>query len=507
MSTPEAPHMQAGCLGGIFKTRFRRSSNLKGHNTPLVTSDNPAPSALRRDELAHRSSASPGPSGVSGEHKPNIYYGTCCDFSGKDYTTNWPIWEDPPPYSNTGSSGIFRAEVMRTIEYVLDQLDPTLRKLSLQIHDNPEIMFQEKFAHDTLSQFMESHGFSVTRHYLGMDTAWRAEFAHGKGGRVLGVNSEMDALPMIGHACGHNLIAISGVGVAIAVKAALETHNVPGKVVLLGTPAEEGGGGKVILLERGGYTDMDVCVMCHPAPGIAHSAGISTSLAMQAMEVEFFGQSAHAAAAPWEGTNALDAAFLAYSSIAVLRQQIKPDHRVHGVIKGHNGAANVIPDYAKMRWYVRAPTREQLFSLRDRVQACFKAAAMATSCRANIEFGLPYLELRQNSVLGAEFIRTANNHCGIVSEVWEFASAASTDFGNVTYELPSIHPIFAIPTQPHGGNHSPAFAESARSTEAHKACMAISKGLALTGFRVINDDDFFRKVRDAFELSKTDKTH
>ncbi|KAH7927319.1 amidohydrolase [Leucogyrophana mollusca] len=437
----------------------------------------------------------------SADLEPCIYYGSCCDFAQDESASTSSEWDALPAYSPNPPSNSLSPEILQTIEDTVDGLDPALRSLSLQIHDHPELMFEEKFAHDILSDFMETHGFTVTRHYLGLDTAWRAEYTHGKGGRTLGINSEMDALPLIGHACGHNLIAISGVGVAIAVKTALRAHNVSGKVVLLGTPGEEGGGGKIILLQRGGYKGMDACLMCHPSPGIPNSVALASTSAMQSMDVEFFGHSAHAGAAPWEGTNALDAAFLAYSSVSVLRQQIKPDHRVHGVIQGNNGSANVIPDYAKMRWFVRAPTRDQLVALRQRVQACFEGAALSTSCRVSIVSGNDmYFDLHQNSVLAEDFASTVSTRFGMRAGSRQ-KNGASTDFGNVSYELPSIHPSFAIPTQLKGGNHSPPFAESARTTEAHKACMVITKGLASTGFRVIDDDRFFKKVKEAFRVA------
>jgi len=195
------------------------------------------------------------------------------------------------------------------------------------------------------SPFDNLHGnpwrFTVTRHYLGLETAWRAEFTAGNGsGRVLGVNSEMDALPGVGHACGHNLIAVSGVEVAMAVKEALVMHGIWGTVALLGTPAEENGGGQIVLLERGGYKDIDACIMCHPMPGSSNSVTVATSLAMQNIIVEYFGRIAHASIAPWEGINALDAVVPVYSNISTLRQQIKLDHRVHGIVEGKNWEPN-----------------------------------------------------------------------------------------------------------------------------------------------------------------------
>ncbi|KAL4078670.1 hypothetical protein V8B97DRAFT_1865111 [Scleroderma yunnanense] len=426
---------------------------------------------------------------ASPTYQVSIRFESCCDFSGGRLAR---VVDAPPKYIDHPSSLQFTSAVVSTIDSKLDTLDDDLRTLSLNIHDHPEVMFEEHYAHDTLCDYMERHGFVVTRHYLGLETAWKAEFTHGSGGRTLGINSEMDALPLIGHACGHNLIAVSGVGVAIAVKSALQTYDIPGRIILLGTPGEEGGAGKAIMLERNGYKDMDVCLMCHPSPGPTDSVSLGSCLAMQSIEAEFFGQPAHAGNAPWDGTNALDAAFLAYSSISVLRQQIKPDHRVHGVIQGCRSPANVIPDHAHMRWVVRAPTKDQLAVLRDRVTACFEGAALATSCRLKVIMGIPYHDLRQNSILATCFSHAVSTRFGM--DICDRGFGASTDFGNVSYEVPSLHPAYAIPTVTNGGNHTPAFADSARSTEAHKATMSVTKGLAWTGFRVIADDQFYDQV-------------
>lgn len=427
------------------------------------------------------------------------FFNPSCNYSYSEESEWWLDPQQPPSY--TPSDLPFPdLEVAKTVEATLDSLGPQLRELSLKIHGCPELQFQEKYAHDVLTHFMATRGFNVNRHYLGLHTAWRAEFSYGTGGRVIGVNSEMDALKGLGHACGHNLIAASGVGIAVAIKSAMQAHQVCGKVVLLGTPAEEAGGGKVILLDRGGYKDMDACIMCHPAPGIPHSACVGTSIAMQDIEVEYFGQSAHAAAAPWEGTNALDAAFLAYSGISLLRQQMKPDHRIHGIIQGKDWSPNVIPDYAQMRWIVRAPTVEELHAFVKRATNCLEAAAISTSCKATLKFNAPYFELRQNSVLARAFSDIALNRYGVVTKHINFS--ASTDFGNVSHALPSLHPSFAIPTEAKGGNHTAAFAKSAATVEAHAAMMCIAKVLALTGYRILADAAFCNQVKGAFDAQK-----
>ncbi|KAK6992261.1 Aminoacylase 1-like protein 2 [Favolaschia claudopus] len=466
---------QVGCFGTWFRRKQVSAEPSKTHeiSSPLG-----------------KSSATAVVSSISSELKCN--YITPCDHSYADMGDWWSQSDvQPPAYDAPGFDSV--------IDSTLDELSPQLRKLSMEIHSHPELAFCEVFAHDVLTTFMGSHGFTVTKSYLGLQTAFKAEFTHGKGGRVLGINSEYDALKGIGHACGHNLIAWSGCGVALAVKAALETHDIPGKVVLLGTPAEESGGGKIILLERGAYDGMDLCVMCHPAPGPPQSANIGGSIAVQDITVEYAGRTAHAGAAPWEGRNALDAAFLAYSSVSVLRQQMRPDHRVHGVIESNGEMTpNVIPDYAKMHWLVRAPTSSDLTAFVERVKQCLQAAALATGCEIKLHFEHPYLELKQNEVLGREF-------ADIVSKRYNMAttgltSSASTDFGNVSYAMPALHPGFAIPTEPNGGNHTIGFTKAAASKEAHMQTLRVTKALAHTGLRALRDAEFFKQVKESFKL-------
>ncbi|KAF9508824.1 hypothetical protein BS47DRAFT_1384602 [Hydnum rufescens UP504] len=366
----------------------------------------------------------------------------------------------------------------------------------------PELAFKEEYAHKVLTEFMEAHGFSVTRHYLGLETAWRAAWSNvspcKRSVRTIGFNSEMDALPGIGHACGHNLIAIEGVAAALGTKHAMEKCGIEGRVVLLGTPAEESGNGKIILLKRDAYKEMDACLMMHPTPGPERSAGIVSSLALQAIEAEYSGHPAHAGRAPWEGRNALDAAVVAYSSISALRQQMKPTHRVHGIIEGRDWAPNIIPDNSKMRWVVRAPTTKENGEFAERVKECFKAGALATACTMTLTTPDPVQNLRQNSELASEFAAAMNLYGKYILPDTAPADI-STDFGNVTYALPGLHPNFAIPTVKDGGNHTPQFTKSAETKEAHDITITVAKCIALTGLRVLSDGAFFAKVREAFE--------
>ncbi|KAF9224770.1 hypothetical protein BS17DRAFT_48559 [Gyrodon lividus] len=398
---------------------------------------------------------------------------------------------------------VYRPDILAEIENSIDSLSLKLRELSDKIHACPELKFEEHYAHNEYTKFMEEQGFTVQKHYL-LETAWVATYTHGQGGRVLGVNSEMDALPGIGHACGHNLIGISGVAVACAAKAAMEKLGIDGKIILLGTPGEEGGFGKVRLWDKGAYEEMDVCLMCHPAPGPPQSVSLSSCLAVVRLQVDYSGHTAHAGLSPWEGQNALDAAVLAYTNIGLLRQQIKPTHRVHGVFEGKDWAPNIIPDNSTMHWYVRAPTTKEALETATRVKGCFEAAAIATGCTVKMTPGSIGNELVQNKALGEELVDVVRKRYGDIDYEWGIASA-STDFGNISYLMPGLHPGFSIPTLPGGGNHTRAFTDAAATDAAHEACYNISKALAHVGMRALTDEAFLTKVKFAFEEAKQDR--
>ncbi|KAI6020158.1 hypothetical protein PISMIDRAFT_675148 [Pisolithus microcarpus 441] len=412
------------------------------------------------------------------------------------------VWRpgDQRPRPPLSEGDVYRPDILEIIEKTIDELSPALRVLSQDIHAHPELKFEERYAHDVYTSFVERQGFVVQRHYL-LETAWVATYTHGQGGPVLGVNSEMDALPGIGHACGHNLIGIAGVAIACAAKAAMQKLAIDGKVILLGTPGEEGGFGKVELWEKGAYEEMDACLMCHPAPGPPYSVSLSSCLAMVKLQVDFVGHTAHAGLSPWEGQNALDAAVLAYTSIGLLRQQTKPTHRIHGIFEGKDWAPNIIPDNSTMYWFVRAPTTNEALDTTERVKACFEAAAIATGCKVTVTVLSLGNELVQNSVLGEELADVVYKKYGTIDYEWGIAGA-STDFGNVTYLMPGLHPCFSIPSVPNGGNHTSAFTEAANTIEAHEACLDVSKALAAVGMRVLTDKTFLLKVKSTFEEAK-----
>jgi amidohydrolase len=369
----------------------------------------------------------------------------------------------------------------------------SLNRLSNEIWQNPELCFEEHAAHKVLTDYLEGQGFAVERHYCGMKTAFRAKFGSGKPNVC--VICEYDALPEIGHACGHNLIAEAGVAAGIGVKAYLETHGNTGTITVMGTPAEEGGGGKVHLIEKGGFEGIDVALMAHPAP---FEIIMPNHLACKQLTVEFTGKASHAAAFPWEGVNALDAVVIAYNSVSVLRQQMKPSWRAHCVIINGGAKPNIIPEKASLHYYIRAPTLSELQELREKVMACFEGAAKATGCTVEVnEIGKTYENVVCNPVLGKMY---ENNYrkLGVTRYQYEGDLTSSTDFGNVSQIVPSIHPRYLV------GNgvatHSPPFAGVANTPEAHEKTLIVGATLACTCIDVLNGgDDLMKEIKESFE--------
>ncbi|KAL8290233.1 hypothetical protein RQP46_003172 [Phenoliferia psychrophenolica] len=427
---------------------------------------------------------------TSGEKAHFHYAETCC---GSRFAS-------PPTYDDAVKPSAplpLSAEEIETLETAIDGLDGELRKLSLTIHDNPEIAWKEFKTHDVLCDFMESHGFKVTRHAYGLETAWEATFEHGSGGPVVGFNSEMDALPGIGHACGHNLIAIAGVAASLGVAAALKKHNVAGKVILLGTPAEEGDGGKINLLRAGAYKPMGACFMLHPAP----YSEIGSSLAVAECVVEYTGHTAHAAGAPWEAINAQDAAVLAYNNISVLRQQTHPTHRLHGIIINENWVQNVIPGSSKVVFGVRAPTMAEVEVLKVKVAKCFEAAALATGCDYKNNWVMSYADLRNSGGLAGAYTDYMSTRFAVKFPV-KTDLGGSTDFGNVSYAVPALHPGFQIPCGPGEGNHTVGFTKAASLPESHKLTLDAAKGISVAAWKFVTDADFSASVKQEFEKMK-----
>ncbi|CAK7229693.1 hypothetical protein SBRCBS47491_007334 [Sporothrix bragantina] len=390
----------------------------------------------------------------------------------------------------------------KVVAGTVHDLESDLTKLSLDIHSHPEIGYEEKFAHDTISDFLEKQGFKVKRHAYGLDTSFEAE--SGSGGHLIVYCAEYDALPGIGHGCGHNLIAMSSVSGFIATARALKDSGKPGRVRILGTPAEEGGGGKVKLLEAGAFKDnVAAAIMVHAVPQHSFAKGYSgtsgfRTLASRRFRVMFHGVSSHAGAQPWGGRNALDAAVGAYATLSMLRQQIHPMERINAVIENGGVVPNIIPDYACMAFGVRSHNSQTADALYDRVKQCIDAGAIASGCKTEYETAIPYTDLKVNDVL----CKAYNEEMEIVGEKILIRdpeqSAAGTDMGNVSHEIPGFHGVFGIPTAPGVPPHHSDFCEAAKQPEAQTAALKASRGMAMMAIRVLLYPGMADRVKENF---------
>ncbi|KAG5974603.1 hypothetical protein E4U56_004413 [Claviceps arundinis] len=376
--------------------------------------------------------------------------------------------------------------VRQLVNTHLDELSPELFLINQSLHAQPELAYQEIHAHNTLSDYIETRGYAVERKAYGLDTSFQGTTT-GTDGRLVIVCAEYDALPNLGHGCGHNLIATASLGAFLGAAHVLSQLGLSGRLRILGTPAEEGGGGKARLLRAGAFGqpgDVAASIMAHPVPGgnIGHVSGLAALdlIASLKFRVEFRGVSAHAAGEPWKGRNALDAAVGAYNNVSMLRQQMRPEERVHGVFEVGGTVPNVIPDYTRMNWYVRAPTTEQGEALQTRVAETYKhVISNPTLCA---------LYVQDMAAFGQTVIITSPKPLN-----------ASTDMGNVSHEMPGFHGAFAIPTGAETSLHSIEFAAAAATPEAHLCALQSAKGMAMLALRVLLEDTVAGDVRRAFE--------
>ncbi|KAM3530991.1 hypothetical protein MY4038_004663 [Beauveria bassiana] len=381
----------------------------------------------------------------------------------------------------------------------LKKTQPPADVVEFKIHSEPELAYEEHKAHANFVSVLKSLGFQVTPQAYGVATAFSAEY--GSGGRLVVFNAEYDALPGIGHACGHNLIASASFAAFLGVAAVLkQTPGAPGRVRLLGTPAEEGGGGKIHLINNGAYRDAAACLMTHPGPQYLLSGNVTGVAAVKMLanvkwRVIFSGQTAHAAMEPWNGLNALDAVCLSYNAISMLRQQIRPHERVHGVIKEGGDRPNVIPASTSVEYYVRSDTLAAAERLWKRVRLCFEGAATATGCQVRYEPTNSYADLRSSMVLCKEFVATFPEGTVSLDEPADFL-AGSTDMGNVTYECPGFHGAFGIDTEKGQGNHTRPFADASGLAKSFDRAVEWGKSMAIVGYRVLSDDDFNQTVQE-----------
>ncbi len=370
-----------------------------------------------------------------------------------------------------------------------------LNELSLRIHANPEVAFREVKSAAWLAEYLKDNGFSIEKGICGLATAFRASYGEGKPAIVL--LAEYDALPKIGHACGHNLIATSAVGAGVAAKLAIDKYG--GTILVMGTPGEEMYGGKVIMADKGAFNDVDIAMMVHPA-------GLNTAatrfLACQALEVEFFGKAAHAAARPEVGVNALEAMLQSFAAINSLRQHIKDSARIHGIITDGGEAANIVPAHSAGQFIVRAEDDNYLDELKEKVLDCFRGSATASGARLEYKWGeVRYTPFRNNLTLARLFRRNLQSLGRRVSLYEPGIGIGSSDIGNVSQLVPSIHPLIAI-APAKVVTHSPQFAEMAGSEAGTKALLDAAKALAMTVVDLVANPEVVAGVKEEFKRGK-----
>jgi amidohydrolase len=385
----------------------------------------------------------------------------------------------------------------RQICEAVDGLSETLLDVSHRIHANPELAFEEHAACKLLVSTLEQAGLDVEPAAYGLETAFSSDFGDPSAeAGCVALLAEYDALPEIGHACGHNIIATAALGASLALNALGD--RLPGRVRILGTPAEERGGGKELMAQQGAFEGVDAAMMVHPA-------GVNLidmpSIAVGDVEVVYRGVAAHASAMPERGRNALDGLVFAYQSIAALRQHIGTSERIHGIITDGGQAPNIVPERAAGRFYVRARNAKTLEPLKERVTACFRAGAEATGTEVELNWSpVEYLAIRFNEALARAFQANAESlgRDFVPMDALPPRFAGSTDMGNVSHRVPSIHPMIAA-APPHCTIHNVEFAEHAGASIGDAAALDGAKALAMTALDFLSDPDLRDRARNLFE--------
>lgn len=392
------------------------------------------------------------------------------------------------------------SEVERLKQRVMAEIDARrdeLIHISDTIHANPEIAFEEFESAALLCRTLEENGFAVERGVADLETAFVATVHGREGGPTVAFLAEYDALPGLGHACGHNIIGTSAVGAGLAMQAVLP--QLAGTIHVIGTPAEEGGGGKVYMVDAGVFDDVDAALIVHP---MGKNKTRGTSLTSYKISIEFFGKPAHAAGQPDRGINALDAVIQTYNGISALRQHLRDDARIHGIITHGGDAPNIVPEYAAARFYVRAadvPYTEQVIK---KVQACAEGAALATGARLEFKEYAPHYEDMVSNPRLADLAEANMAALGIeVTPPDPKERMGSTDMANVTRVVPGLHPSIAIGPEDMGA-HTAEFCEAAASPAGHEGLIKAAKLMAMTAVDLLAVPANVREARKAFEEQK-----
>lgn len=362
-----------------------------------------------------------------------------------------------------------------------------LCEMSDYIYNNPELGNEEYKAVEALTKFLKEHNFKIESPIADMDTAFKATFDSGKPGMTIGYLCEYDALPKIGHGCGHNMIGVMSAGAGVALSKVL--HEIGGKVIVYGTPAEETNGGKVILAEAGVFDELDAAMIVHP-DGETRASGSSSAL--YPIRFIYKGKTAHAASCPEKGINALNSVIQLFNGIDALRQHVTPDVRMHGIITKGGVAANIVPDEAIADFYFRASTKERVTEVVEKVKKIAEGAALMTGATLEMErYELPYDDLNTNEAL-SEMFNNNLRELGITDIKEAKATGGSSDIGNVSYVAPTIHPYIGITDCPMVG-HSVEMAKATTTSKAHDRLLIAALAMAYTGHDVIVRNESLRK--------------
>jgi len=388
----------------------------------------------------------------------------------------------------TASLDTLKAQVIAAV----DRRREDLIDLAKRIHAHPEVAFEETQASAWISAFARDAGFEVQAPAGGLETAFAATKEGTSPGPRIAFLAEYDALPKLGHACGHNLIAAASAGAALGLVEGLD--ELPAAILLIGTPAEEGGGGKVILADAGVFDGIDAAMMFHPS---ARTILWQHGLARRKLSIEFFGLAAHASGSPEDGINALDATLQTFASINALRQHSPTTSRIHGIITDGGEAPNIVPDHSASLFYVRALDDASCDALLERVKRCAEGAATATGATLKLEMLGSYKALRTNMALAETFQANAESLGWSFEDNDPMRRIGSTDMANVSHVVPAIHPYLSIGPSDMPG-HSTAFAEAADSPKGHDAMLAAAKILAMTAVDLIHNPDLLSAIKEEF---------
>lgn len=386
--------------------------------------------------------------------------------------------------------------MIEKVKEIAKAIEPELIELSDYIFENPELGYEEFKACEAHINLLKKHDFDVEEEYLDIKTAFRATYDSGKPGPSISFLAEYDALPGIGHGCGHNMLGATNSGAGIALSKIVD--EIGGKVVVFGTPAEETSGAKVTMADKHAFDDIDIAFEVHPSSSNSKSG---SSLAMEAIQFEFKGQTAHAAADPEKGINALDGVINTFVGINALRQHIKSSARVHGIIVEGGKAANVVPDHAVAQFYVRAKTKTYLNELVKKVKNCARAGALASGAELTISnYELSYDNLVTNQTLLDIFVDSWEA-VGVKDIHEPKSSTGSIDMGNVSQYVPAIHPYFKICDENIAG-HTVEFANATKTKEAYGSMTNTVAALALTSVEIIQDKDKLAAIKEEFDKAE-----